>query len=695
MPSGVDTGPDFYVERLTLRGWFLRVLPSLLREGAGASPRRCWVVDGSRPALRLARLLGRWAGWHVKRLAFRMIDVRDESGLLIRLRVAFRDLAEVQTDVVSEPLFQRALRDAAESPRLPTFLAKSAAAISITDRGTLWRALYLAQVCAWHCRGRPRGARLFLERRPWMASLQRYGRRFGIEITSLPPSWTPRALAERLLGPRGRELARRFLAPPRGSADGGRWGGGPRLAVEYYGHLNLDRPELQSDLFFQQRSSLPAKDMLVLFGVPADPLTHERCAELGRHGMKALALAPGAARGSRVPVFSGTSGGRSRVSGRRLDVAGNSPESRWLRERHEDYSRRRAYWSDLFRSTGTRVYVTWYKNDAAHCAIADALEESGGISAVYQRSFDALPSAELTVDVDIHFSYSKHGEELCRRDGSRVRCHVVTGFLGDHRFELARAGAGRVRRALAERGAERVVALFDENSTDDPRWHTGHELQRDNYRLLLEKVLSEPWLGLVVKPKIPSTLRRRLGPLVDLLDRALATGRCHVFEHGPLISSHCPAEAALAADVAVHGHLCGGTAAVESALAGRPTLLVDREGWRVSPLYRLGVGRVVFKDFDSVWSALREHWSVPGGVPGLGDWTPILDELDPFRDGRAAERMGTFLDWVLEAFREGRDRGAAVARAAERYARLWGADKVSSIEGRAWLPPEPSARVPA
>jgi len=60
----------------------------------------------------------------------------------------------------------------------------------------------------------------------------------------------------------------------------------------------------------------------------------------------------------------------------------------------------------------------------------------------------------------------------------------------------------------------------------------------------------------------------------------------------------------------------------------------------------------------------------------------MLDELDPFRDGRAAERMGTYISWLLEGFRAGFDRETVMADAAERYGARWGKDKVTSINCR-------------
>jgi hypothetical protein len=145
---------------------------------------------------------------------------------------------------------------------------------------------------------------------------------------------------------------------------------------------------------------------------------------------------------------------------------------------------------------------------------------------------------------------------------------------------------------------------------------------------------------------------------------------------------------ALAADVTVHGNLVSATAGVETALAGAPTLLLDHERWSASPLNRLGAGTVVFRSLDELWETCLRHRSSPGGVPGFGDWSPILDEIDPFRDGCAAERMGTYIHWLLEGFQAGLDRQTVMADAAERYCARWGRDKITEVNGS--LQPERS-----
>lgn len=700
----------YFIEKLTLSGWLFSVLPRLLfrRLKTGRSPGHCYFIDGSCSAILGATATAWIGGVSIEKLRFRLVDVRDEKGLLIRLRITYQDLAQVQADAMREPVFRDLVQGGKLKGRLLTYLAKSIASANFLDRGTLWRALLLVQTSAWKRReegNRSSQTILFLEHRPWLQAITRYAARYGIQIVPLRSSYPGgRALTRRILGLKGVEALRaarhRFHLLQRGrqrhafqtssqspaSSDAmeetRRLPSTPRLAVEYMEHLNVVEPERHSELFFWQQSSIPGSDLIVLLHLLPDPPDQKW---LTRHGIATLALNPQAATNPTVPLFTP----RLFREGATVESPGlvfpyKSIEAKWLEKQIFSYWTLRGYWGDLFAREKVKVYVTWFRYDATHCAIADALHDLGGITAIYQRAFQPDPSAEITVDADIMFGYSQADAKVECRSNSIIPYHVAVGYLGDHRFPLLRESAQNVRYQLKSHGAKRIMAFFDENSADDSRWHTGHELQRENYAFVLEKVLAEPWLGLVVKPKVSSTLRRRLGPVAELLKRAEATGRCYVFENGTVRSAYPPAAAALASDLAIHGHLCAATAALEARLAGVPTLLMDREGWPVSSFYRLGVGKVVFTDWQSFWDALTEHWTRPGGAPGFGDWSPLLDELDPFRDGHAAQRMGTYVQWLIEGFKAGLDRETVMADAAERYCKRWGWDKVTEVGDRSW-----------
>lgn len=685
----------FLIENLTLRTWFGTVLPRLRQRKAKNPDEKLAVlaIDGSPAAWPLARWSARRLGVYLEKLSFRLLDIKDEQGLLLRLRIAYQDLAEVQETILESPSFQDyATQNDIRGNHL-AFLSKSLVTISLSQRGTLWRALLLVQIAAWRMRqfsSPPMETVLFLERRPWLNSIERYARSLGITLADVPRS-LDRAFLKRWLLPllpppaknlinawRHKTLDRNTLhaawkraasvSTPLLRAEAPS-GAQARLAVEYYGHLNLDNPEVYSDLFFWQQSELRAQDLVVLFGLPADPLDASKLAELRRHGLSAAVLRPEASRVNGVSIY--------QPSASPWLWPERALERGWLKEQEAAYQALVSHWTTIFSSEDAKIYLSWFKYDATHMAITEAIQRVGGISAIYQRAYDSHPSAEMTIAADVVFGYSPTGFELEKKSRSRFNYYVATGYLGDHRFALLRPAAQTLRLRLLRNGARRVVAFTDENSADDSRWHTGHDLPRESYAFLLEKVLSEPWLGLVLKPKVPRTLRRRLGPVARLLEEAEATGRCLIYEQATLHGTYPPAAASLAADVAIHGHLCAGTAAIESALAGVPTLLMDREGWSISPLYRLGEGNVVFKEWPALWQACQDQW-FGAPIPRFGDWSPILDELDPFRDGRAAERMGTYLNWLMEGFKAGRDRETLMAEAAERYAEAWGNDKIFS-----------------
>ncbi len=702
----------YFIENLTLPLWWGLLWPRLaVARLRGRAPGGIFAIDASTVALRAAQLSARVLDLSVERLAFRLVEVRDDEGRLLRLRIAYQDLAEAQEEAMAEPVFQNLVRAGLARGRVLTYLAKNIASISLSSRGVMWRALLLVQIGVWQRKhlGLPDAdVTLFLERRAWQAAIARYAARFRVRVVTVPPTPVPHEMARRLLGPTGigllhlmRYRLRRLRGPERAAspspprdarvpasngpepstAAGAVWRG-PKIVAPYLGHLNLDRPEQNSDLFFWQQSELSGTDLVVTFQAPADPLEPAKLAELTRHGMQPVVLHSDATRVPDVPLIVPHPSLRDGRLGLAARVIGRGPEAAWLRRQLDTYDALRAYWMHLFEAVGGRVYVTWYKYDATHCVIADAMRQVGGVTAVYQRAFEAHPSVETTIDADVAFGFSPAVAGIERHSHSTIRYHVTTGYLGDHRFPLLREQARLVREALRAHGAEFIIAFTDENSADDSRWHTGHGFMRVNYAFLLERLLAEPWLGLVLKPKVPSTLRRRLGTVSDTLERALATGRCHVFEGGAIHGSHPPAVAALCADVMIHGHLCAATAGAEAALAGAPTLLLDREGWPVSPLYELGVGRVVFQDWEDLWRALLEHRRRPGGVPGFGDWSAMLPEIDPFRDGLAARRMGEYLTWLIEGFKAGEDRDVVMARAAGRYAARWGDDKVTEVRGQ-------------
>ena len=435
----------------------------------------------------------------------------------------------------------------------------------------------------------------------------------------------------------------------------------PQLFLNGPGNLNFSNNGEHSDFFWHINSDFPARNIVTRHYSEAE----ERL--LSEHGIGLLKRER-----ERPAPWRRMSPGLHRPRGRQY-----YREYKQLRTLLAGYHSSRTNWSRSFRANNVKLSLTWDKYDQHHIAMSDAIEQVGGISLCWPIAFDGYRSIECESNTDVLFSFSQFGADIAKQCGSVWEYNIITGYLKDYAGPHLRKAAQQLRRQLQANGAERIVMVVDENSGDDARWHTGHPLQRENYSAILEQVLSTSWLGVVFKPKVARTLRRRLGDVAALLEAAEQTGRCHIYEtSGRHTTSAPPLLAALSADVCIHGHLSSGTAALECALEGLPTLLVDREGTPDSKLWELPAGKVVFRSWPETIDALMEHFQSPRGIPGFGDWSPIIDDLDPFRDGRAANRMGTYLHWLIQGFEAGRERSEILKEAAERYSDLWGADKV-------------------
>ncbi|OGQ05117.1 MAG: hypothetical protein A3F82_02190 [Deltaproteobacteria bacterium RIFCSPLOWO2_12_FULL_44_12] len=675
----------FFVEKITVLNWLVSVLPYIVKD-RGAY---LYFIDASWFGFYWAKLTATLFDIHLEKLNFHLVDIKDERGLLLRLRIASQDLQDLKKKILETKTFQNIVQKFPHKDF--SFYLKKGITLVGYDWKALWRALLVVQIANWKRRQSHAEAKkclLFLKVRPWMDSIKHYGNDQGIDVMPLLalPGWDLRKSLVADVYRKARivlwHLKKRSFLKKK-SSQKPEQKNTPKVVLECHYHLNLNRPEIFSELFFWQESDLRGQDVLITFHIQKEPLDAKKWSELRAHGMSAVTLDP---RASQIvdcppflpPLFSRNGIKREQIV-KKTGVKGY--EKKWFRTEMVQYQATKSYWMNFFEKTNGKIFVTWFRYDGRHCVIHDAIQSCGGVMAIYQRALDTTPTPDIAIQTDLCFGYSQFAAQIEKDSESSIPYFVITGYLGDHRMALLRSKARSVREQLQKSGARKIIAFADENSGDDARWHTGHEFMRVNYEFLLDKILSDSSLGLILKPKVPSTLRRRLGSVTELLEKTEKTGRCYIYEEGAAHGHYPPAIAALSADVAIHGHLCAATAGLDFALTGVPTLLMDREGWSVSPLYHLGVGQVVFNDWPLLWKTLQGHWKNPTGVPGFGDWSRMLKQLDPFRDGKAAYRMGTYIRWMIEDFKSGLSREIVLANAAQRYCDQWGSDKVLSING--------------
>ena len=81
---------------------------------------------------------------------------------------------------------------------------------------------------------------------------------------------------------------------------------------------------------------------------------------------------------------------------------------------------------------------------------------------------------------------------------------------------------------------------------------------------------------------------------------------------------------------------------------------------------------------NNLIDAINKYKNAAGSENETGKFSTILDQLDPFRDGKAYHRIEKYVADLLDSFEHGAKKMEALDIANTRYASLWGSDKVIS-----------------
>lgn len=549
----------------------------------------------------------------------------------------------------------------------------------------------------------PAQCALLVERKQWLPYLMEYAQSRGIELVSYRQPLDVKKLMTacsrmlrilgRLISLSVRALKSRLWRVTRSvGVDGGRdkWRAEGRrssstVAIRYwFRKLSFD-PSERSEFFWLAGSGIPYSEILLYDYVTDKPLDDKTLQEISARGIRLVGRGPGISPWLPtlriVPVL--VSLGAQLTLGIFSCLARRQPVSPYfvwaLGVLALDYT----YWYDFYATNRVRINVGTLNTSVGQVLALDSLN---GVSAAYQYSVSPIlcPTSLLSSGEDVQFVFSEAFEGLWRSVEAPVSNYVQTGFIYD-----AAVGAIRdlervreIRKQLLNNGARYIVCFFDENSLDQWDFYANHEGAADDYEYLLKWLIEDRTLGILFKPKKSTNLFQRIARVSQLIDEAKKTGRCKFFKADTLTGNTFPAEAAMVADVCI-GKLDGGTAALEARLAGVPTVLIDTEGFGSHPFYKWGKKRVVFESWESLRKVVERYRLTPQEYPEFGDWSPALDELDPYRDGQASLRMGLFISWIYEALKQGMEKNDAVALALQRFKERWGLTKDGAeLQGR-------------
>jgi len=453
----------------------------------------------------------------------------------------------------------------------------------------------------------------------------------------------------------------------------------PKVAVMHAHGADLSK---RSDYFWFPHSSLKPDQVLVYFKYDCWPPEKDAVESIESYGMRWVDLLPWKLRGFfiapelyRLPraFFVKESLGSLLLTAQLFlrCIIGKDGFSFWQWKGLVNLINRVSFYNSFFRLFNVKVHYSLYEMGIDMIAANIAIELNGGVDLCHHWSNYDVTEISIGKLYDVYFIWGPYYKEhFFDRDYYEVRYLVYTGYPYDYRFEDCRKRAQLYRQKLLNNGAKFIVTFFDQSYSAD--WPKANENIEAIYRALLNYVIEDHDFGLIIKPKKSKDFKDEIKKFPRLASEAEKTGRS-LFLDSAVFSN----EAAFAADLVV-GFGVYSTPALEAALSGVHAVTCDLQNLSKHPFYNKGLNRIVYNDIGKMFKAIKELKNHMPDSDSTGDYSFILGDIDPYRDGKSSERIGSFVNWLLESFNNDEDGQQALEEAVAKYSSSWGNDKVEN-----------------
>ena len=283
----------------------------------------------------------------------------------------------------------------------------------------------------------------------------------------------------------------------------------------------------------------------------------------------------------------------------------------------------------LIKRLGAQIMV--YEDVPREVHVFDALAELGFVKTVkIQYSNLAIRTLFMQSNPSIFLAFSNHfSNKFQYREFGLGPLEIVEVEKSNtlDKFELIDRSS-LLRNVLHSAGSEFIIGYFDESVQDDNVW--SYKTKTDHLsdiHTLCSYVLDNPKIGVILKTQFMRNNPILLYPDDSLISMAIESKRFVIHELGIHRNLILPEEIALASDLCL-GDLVGGTASLEAALTGVPSIMVDC--MNIGRDYRELYYKQTRLVYASLQCALDEVTKILNGqleLKSIGDWSSILSEI--------------------------------------------------------------------
>lgn len=457
---------------------------------------------------------------------------------------------------------------------------------------------------------------------------------------------------------------------------------GPSIAVHYQEGIDENR---RNDMFWYRDGLVDPQKILVYFDtkVPkhgGNTVPRQVIDDMKSRGLNPVCLRHGMVEGDGTAVWSPKrEKGTLLAKFKKSKTKPHTPHEFWAIEESQQLLENVDFWVAFYRQFGVKAHIDMEVGSDRNVAQNIALDLTDGVGIGWQRSeFLTGYGHQLGYHPHhVYFAWNSRGITDAKNSRSRIGTVLVSGFTSAG-LSYPDEECRDLKAQIMARGASFVVALFDNLIFREDIY--SKNMMESFYTAFLKWVLEDPTVSVVTKSKKP-VIFESLDGIRPLIKQAEATGR---WVNLTEVLGRLPTDASRIADISVG---IGISSAVTEAVAlGARGVHCDLPAMRSHPFYKWGYEKVVFDDLERLILAMKRYKAAKSSEPELGDFSRIMDQVDPFQDGQRGKRVGSYISCVLETYAGGGDQESAIQRSNELYSKTWGDDKVINLSNAGTTP---------
>jgi hypothetical protein len=332
-------------------------------------------------------------------------------------------------------------------------------------------------------------------------------------------------------------------------------------------------------------------------------------------------------------------------------------ESGWLRLQEVFYTCRTMFWVSVYMQLNLKIIWAMYDMDKDKLAKAQAMERVKGLFVGSHWSNFPMYKVENQKCLDVLFTW---GEHFINNNFNRYPFMEIfqIGYPSDHYFEKRRSKAVSLRNQFA---GKFILSYQDNIVANDIQYSKNMQIQVHEMLLSILKKYSN--VVVFFKPKkkyVFNAVIKDVPELQEFIDK----GRIVTFFGKTYRTKAVPAEIGMASDLVVG--LGISTTAAECQFAGTLSFHADLTGFRDNEFGNRGLGKIVFRDVDSLKDAIIDVIE-NGASKKYLEYKELYSTLDSFQDGNAYRRMGFVMKNLQDLLNRGLSREDTISIVREKY----------------------------